>query len=50
MKIMLLRDLNSRQGVWSLMAVVPVKELDGGVTNQSGIFRRLMWRESVQVD
>lgn len=38
----LLRDLNSKQGFWNLIAKVPLKEPGRGMTSPSGVFRRLM--------
>lgn len=39
-----MRNLNSKYRVWNLIAKMPLREVGGGVTNQSGIFRRLTWR------
>ena len=42
----IVEGLGFPQVVWSLIVKVPLKELGGGVTGQSGVFRRLVWRFS----
>lgn len=40
----LLRDLNSKQGVWNFIAKGSLKKLARGVRNLSAVFRRVMCR------